>query len=221
MQSWRQALTPAVVLMIMMLLLLLPHGTYAQGMPAGGLVSTREIPDQKALESLVSTNRGIRMAAAAELDKARRQLVRELMAILGGTNSDRVKVAAAIVLGEYRASEAVPILVRHLEWDQAAPREAGGVMRHETKEELEETGWPVTQALVKIGMPAIPALLDRVTNTEDAGTTARCIWICQLIEGPEVTQFRLRGLLEKESDQKKKERIRSALEALARPKPGE
>ena len=136
----------------------------------------------------------------------------KLMAILDSNNSDKAKVDAAIVLGEYRATEAVPVLLRHLELDEVS---RGGFFNGRIREEeLEEKSAPVTIALEKIGMPAIPALLNKITQTDDAKIAEKCVSICQTIEGQEVTQFRLQGLLQKETDQKKKGRIQSALEAL-------
>jgi len=164
------------------------------------------------LDNLISTNWNARVMAAVELDDRRQQLVQNLMAILDSTNSARVKVDAIVVLGEYRASEAVPILIQHLEWDEAA--RAGIYNGLARSEELEEKTMPVSIALEKIGMPSIPALLVKITETDDAITTEKCISICNRIEGREITQFRLQGLLEKESDQKKKERIQSALDIL-------
>ena len=39
------------------------------------------------------------------------------MAILDSTNSDEVKMDAVVVLGEYRAVEAIPFLMDHLDWE--------------------------------------------------------------------------------------------------------
>ncbi len=178
MESWRQGLIVAALA-----LLVLRHEAYGQGAPVEGRKPTQEMAEEEVLQSLVSTNRSTRLAAAVELDDQRRRLVQKLMAILDGTNSDKVKVAAVIVLGEYRASEAAPLLAQHWEWDEVT---RGGFMNARiSQEELEELGFPVTEALKKIGAPAIRALLDRIMNTEDTSTAARCISVCQSIEGPE------------------------------------
>lgn len=67
-------------------------------------------------------------------------------------------------------------------------------------------------------MPAIPALLDRIAQTDDPDLVGRYVVICERIEGPEVTQFRLHGLLEKEKDLQNKKRIEAALEILGKQK---
>lgn len=185
----------------------------------GGVVSATVCETtEAALNSLVSMDRDARRNAAVELDEKRREMVQKLIAIINSTNSAKVKVHAVIVLGEYRAPEAVPVLVQHLEWDDAARGGFyNGLIR---EEEIEEKCCPVSMALEKIGMPAIPALLDRIVGTDDAKIIEKCVSICRTIEGREVTQFRLQGLLAKETDPKKKARIVSALEALEKKKAG-
>ena len=172
---------------------------------------------QKDLESIISTNRDIRLRAATQLDDQRRQLVKRLIVILNSTNADSVKLEAVVVLGEYRAVEAIPILVQHFEWDDASLRGGDHAL---WIEELDELGYPVDYALDNIGMPAIPALLDKITETDDAKIVGKCVAVCQYIEGLEATRFRLQGLLQKEADPKKKERIQAALDALNTLNPG-
>lgn len=164
------------------------------------------------VDSLTSTNREVRRDAAVNLDRERMQLVEELVAILNGTNSAKVKVDAAIVLGEYRAPEAVPTLVQHLDWDDAARGGYFNGLVH--REEVEEKTAPVTAALKKIGQPAIPALLTKIVGTDEAHIAEKCLKIIRDIEGGDVTQYRLQGLFAKETDEKKKARLESALEAL-------
>jgi len=166
------------------------------------------------IDALLSTNRLVRFDAAVRLDTQRKQLVQKLIVILDGTNSIPVKLDAVIVMSEYRAPEAVPVLVSHLEWDEDAPQ-GGMISGMMTAEKWAEYA-PVRTALTKIGVAAIPALLDKISETDDTNITAECVTICHDIEGTDVTEFCLRGLLEKESDQKRKERVQAALESLKR-----
>jgi len=146
-------------------------------------------------------------------------LVQKLIAILDGTNSPKVKVDAVIVLGEYRAQEAVPVLLQHFEWDDAA---RGGIFNGITpREEITEKGGAVTMALIQIGTPAISAILKKMAEVDDIKTIRKCAFICNRIEGPEMTQFRLDGLLAKETDPKKRTRIQSALDTLEKIKRGD
>lgn len=164
------------------------------------------------MESLVSTNREERRRAAVELDEQRKQLIAKLIAILNSTNAPEVKVHAVVVLGQYRAAEAVPILVQHFEWDDVLH---GGFYNGFVKlEEMLEKDRPVSGALMNIGEPAVPALMEKIAQIDDAKVARKCVAICRRIEGLEVTQFRLQNNLNKETDQKKKERIQSAQETL-------
>jgi hypothetical protein len=172
----------------------------------------RQIPE-KSLESLVSTNANERFNAILALKDERIQLVTKLMGIVNGDYSVRQKVYAVSVLGEFRVAEAAPILVHHFEWDQE-----GGVIRLTNRgpyrQEHDEMGEPVGNALVKIGLPAIPPLLGRVLETDDTGTIDACMGICRVIEGWDVTQFRLEQSLKNAKDQATTNRIQSALQVV-------
>ena len=171
---------------------------------------------EKVLESLTVTNEYARMDAAMKLDNERRAVINKLIAILNGTNADIVKVDAVIVLGQYRAQESIPILLRHLEWDELTSKSSisGTVFGNPPLEVGAKDYGTVTMALKQIGMPAVPALLDKITQTDDTKITTKCVSICKAIEGPDVTGFRLKALLDKETDPKIKARIQSALDAL-------
>ena len=196
----------------MLIGLTLPKIAYAQALAPEHSLAGGTLKEDNSLKNLVSTKRDLRIKAAVEIDEKRKQLINNLIGILNGTNSDKVKVDAVIVLGEYRASEAVTLLAGHLELDEATRGGFfNGIIR---REEVEEKTSPVSIALEKIGMPAVPVLLEKIIQTDDAKITAKCASICQAIEGAEVTQFRLQNLLAKEADSKKKERIQSALDAL-------
>jgi len=188
-----------------------------------GALPTNSVPPlspEQALESLVSSNQNARLNGAVSLDAQRpqlseerqKQLVGKLMDILNSTNPDEVKVYAVVVLGQYKASEAVPLLMQHFEWDTAG--QGRGLNGGPNRIEHEALVLPVTQALVSIGLPAIPFLANTIAVTDDTWVRDKCIRVCLRIEGRELTQFRFRRLLEKESDLKRKGRIQSALEAL-------
>jgi len=174
------------------------------------------MPQEKALELLVSTNRSERLNAVLSLDDKRDVLIQKLLAILKSTNADSEKVYAVVVLGRYRSSEAVPILVQHLAWD-AAGTSPGGSMT--ARFEISALSSPVSIALWDIGSPAVPALLEKIAETDDRNMTRKCVGLCRSIEGLEVTQFRLQGLLQTTTDQKKKGRIQAALDFLPKPSP--
>ena len=134
------------------------------------------------------------------------------MDILNSTNPDEVKVYAVVVLGQYKASEAVPLLMQHFEWDTAGQR--GGLSGGPNRIEHEALTSPVTEALASIGLPAIPFLVNKIAVTDDTWVRDKCTRVCLRIEGSASAKMRFRGLLEKETDQNRKARIQSALDAL-------
>ena len=87
-----------------------------------------DVTQTNLMESLVSTNSHARLSAAEELDAQRRRLVGKLMAILDSTNSDEVKMDAVVVLGEYRAVEAIPFLMDHLDRETKVYQSAADIL---------------------------------------------------------------------------------------------
>ena len=115
-------------------------------------------------------------------------------------------------MGQYRAWEAIPVLIEHLDLDGITSR--ANRQTYEFIEFSNQKGMAVSGALYFIGMPAVAPLLDKVANTDDTNTMRKCVSICGRIEGVGVAQYRLNGLLDKETDPIKKARLQSALEML-------
>jgi hypothetical protein len=171
-----------------------------------------ESNQETALQAIVSTNGETRMQAAIQLDRERERLIQRLISVLNSTNRDVEKIESVIVLGEYRAEEAVPILVEHFEWDDAA--HGGFTSGPMPREAIERKLMPVSFALKKIGMPAIPALLNNILKTEDSKITKKCVVCCCLIEGIDITRKRLEDRIKSEMNQDNKLKIESALKIL-------
>ena len=166
------------------------------------------------METLVSTNSYSRLSAVKELGAQRGQMIKDLMAILNSTNSDEVKMDAVVVLGEYRAVEAIPFLMDHLDRETNVFLSAANILGTQVmnvwgNNEFEVE--PVSGALCQIGLPAIRALLSRIEETDDAKIARKCVQICDNIEGPEMTKIRLEDLLKMNDEKRKRARIESAL----------
>jgi hypothetical protein len=231
MNNHTTALKRTAQLLIGLFLILRPHSICAQ---AGSVEQpiNKELPQEDALKDIVSTNAQVRLVAAIQLDQRRAHLIRKLLAVLDSPIPDERKMDAALILSYCQVKEAIPFLVNHLEWqghiitDHAAyeayldglnwhrsgATSAFAVGEHNVG--LDVTEVPVSTALTFMGVCAIPALLDKIIQTDDQRIIGSCVIICKDIEGPEVTQFRLQGLLQNEVDAKKKERIQSALDVL-------
>jgi HEAT repeat protein len=177
--------------------------------------SAQQQSRQEDLAALIATNPD-RTKIASLLYEERNASVKTLMAILDGTNSDEVKMRAVVALGEYRASEAVPFIVAHFDWDDQFGVQTVMGKAMEVREVTAPTYRPMSEALQEIGSPAIPALLGRIAEPENAkeNTITRCLWLCRRIEGDEVTQFRLQKLLDRTKDQKKRERVQVAVDTM-------
>ena len=200
-----------------MLALILQSATgnaqYAQGNQAVNQIITQS----KLLELLVCTNHSTLLNATIQLDAERQQRIGSLMSLLSSTNAIESKVGVMVLLGKYRASEAVPSLVSNLEWEANLPVHAFMATIPtfpQNDESFEIDQEPISGALCNIGIPAVVPLLNKIRETDDAKVIIKCAIICSRIEGSEVTQFRLQELLGKEADHKQKERIQSALDAL-------
>ena len=204
-----------VFILVTVALLTLSYRTHSQDAPAEHSL-VRALSQEKAVDSLTSTNRDVRVDAAVELVAQRARLVERLLVILGSTNADEVKMAAVVVLAHYRAPEAISFLLQHLDWEITNMH--GTFFSHPRREDLEEGLQPVTSALYHIGLPAVPALLDKIAQTDDTRIAQQCVRSCVAIESLEVTQFRLQELLKKATDQNQKDRIRGALNALEKVK---
>jgi hypothetical protein len=165
------------------------------------------------LISLTSTNQQIRWKALEQMEKGPHVSIDSLLVILRGTNADIVKVDAAIVLGRYRATNAVPDLIEHLDLDSAG-RPDHIIFGSAPFPESQEMNFPILAALMAIGKPAIPQCLDKITQTDDPITRKKCGWICNRVEGSEAAESRLKSLLEKETDTQKRARLEAALEDL-------
>jgi hypothetical protein len=167
--------------------------------------------DMKNLEDLKSGESAKRMVASQSLCQARQYIISALITAMDGTFPDDVKIDNAKVLGEYRAAEAVDSLVRNLELD-LHPRILKGLVKDADLH-------PISQALCKIGKPAIPALLTRITEANNSALIERCARVCVEIEGREAAEI----LIQRSSDKLSavdvaKQRLKQALDVIQQAK---
>jgi hypothetical protein len=210
------------------------HAIYAQAGAAAQPPSSVAI-QATLYDDIISTNARVRFDAAIQIEGQQEQMLDNLAAILKMPIPDDQKMDAAAILGENRFTPAIPYLVDHLEWQTnlinpaahsafygdlySAPTKLSNLSGY--KRDLSDLIYtsPVTGSLSRIGVPAIPALLDRISQSDDERIIVECIDICIHIEGygnvaAEVTQLRLQDRLQNETDPKKKERFQTALDIL-------
>lgn len=166
---------------------------------------------------LTSTNERVRLLAATEQHAQRSDLIEQLLAITAGTNSFDTKMHAVLVLGEYRAAEAVPFLVENVEREADWLRNSRGLFMSPTsfhRENYEYQTGPITAALTKIGLPAIPALIEHIAASSDAKLAAKYASILSTIDGPEMAKIRLKMASDAETTAERKLRLQDAVKTI-------
>jgi hypothetical protein len=142
----------------------------------------------------------------------RSQLAASLLAILADVKSPNLnRCVAAYYLGEMRSTNAMDLLLNHitLRLDMTRIPEKGWV-----KASFLES--PATDALIKIGSSAIPAVIRNLAESDDAKVRELSLAVLYRIEGDkDVVQLRLQKALAAEKDSQKQARLQAALKALA------
>lgn len=140
-----------------------------------------------------------------ELLQPRKILIEELIPIVDPANrdkySDETKSAAGYALGELRAVEAVPRLAEALKYEPEK-RWLTRISRYDS---------PYVVALIKIGRPAVPAMIANIEQSDDHTIRARSLGVLNLVVGG---KRRLLELLRKvggrATDPEARERIQRA-----------
>lgn len=130
------------------------------------------------LRELEDSAREVRTAAFEKMREDRLQRIQALLAFVERPGDDQVdgtRCLALRLLGEYRAAEALVVLLRQLDF---LPR---GIVAEERI--ATEYYYPSVWALCQVGYPAFPALLDEVANSSDAERRKLAAWILFRVEG--------------------------------------
>ncbi len=147
--------------------------------------------------------------------RERAEIVRQMIAIVDGDYTNKTRLDAVKILGEFRATEAATVLVKNLELEDTIGFSTGMI----TPEALAARRLPVSVALIKIGTPAIPALVGRISATADARIANNCIAICVTMSGVECTQAHFKKALLEEKDEQRKSRLENAVKMAETVKP--
>ncbi len=128
--------------------------------------------------------------------------VRKLITLIDPANapkySDDTRCAAAYLLGELRAVEAVPVLSKALA-DEPGPKIFFDVSRYDM---------PVWTALVKIGQPAVPAMIQNLETTDSRVLRNKSLGVMVHVLGGKRRLLELLEKLEKRaSDKEVRQRI--------------
>jgi HEAT repeat protein len=132
------------------------------------------------IEGLISPSDPVRNHAVGAIRRERKAVVEGLIQLIDPENAKtfamKTRCEAAFLLGEFRAPEAAPVLVKALPDDPWDPVPDISHYHH-----------PVEEALLKIGRPAAPALFDVVKSTDDPARRRHSLaLLAQILGKPDV-----------------------------------
>ena len=161
---------------------------------------------QERIEALLSDEARVRDQTVWAILGEREDMVRKLIELVDPANaekySDETRSAAAFLLGEFRAREAVPVLSKALR-KPLGPWFSGDISPYDV---------PIFSALVKIGRPAMPAMIKNVEASDDELLRKRSLGVLSHVLGGKRRTLELLAKLQaRAKDEKKIERIKAAI----------
>jgi len=167
--------------------------------PAAGQIQER-------IEALLSDEAQVRDQTVWAILGEREDIVRKLIELVDPANaekySDETRSAAAFLLGEFRAREAVPVLSKALR-KPLGPSVSWDISPYNR---------PILAALLKIGRPAVPAMIENVETSDDSMLRTRSLDVLwRVLGGKRRTLELLAKLQARAKDEKKIERIKAAI----------
>ena len=170
-------------------------------------VSASDAKPATALEGLSSEDYDTRMGVVREILAQREALVRELIARVdpanSGTYNYQAEAAAAYLLGEMRAAEAAPVIAKAL----------AEIPVPEVSADYDPLAAPFFSALVKIGRPSVPPMIEIIESTDDKNVRRQAVMIVIHVLGGDRHMFELLDKLKARSaDAEKTKRIETTIE---------
>ncbi len=170
------------------------------------------------VQGLRSEDRTDREDVANAIRAARAQLIEDLIQLakepgqgvpIPGTQEvaypwHEPRHLAILLLGDLRASEAVPVLLENLGYKNA--REISGGM-------LDKDAWyPAIEALSKIGMPAVDPTVNKLSQLGPKDKNGElCCWILKKILGAKLARARIQIAIEETQSETAKGNLKTAL----------
>ena len=160
-----------------------------------------------------------------ELLADRADLIARLVSIIQDEDNLRTRYvsvsAAMFILGEMRATEAVEPLVKHIAFPWVVP--PGGEPRPGPPlgSSVVRPWWraqethPAVEALVKIGEPCLPEVLNKLASTGGGSEEASCLCLLVGLRERDVVAEILKDAIEKETDTERRTRLNNSLNRLA------
>lgn len=173
--------------------------------------------ERSPVEKIESADLDLQKEGLLEIVTDRKARIESLIAVLDSGDKDargteRTSLNAAIVaLGELRAVEAIPSLLRYI--DFYTGNGAFSVNRLVGKDKK----YAAVKALAEIGNPAIPSVMKKLSESEDDIMLVNCAWVINEIVGRKFLLPYLQDAYENERDGKNKQRIKYLVDKLSIP----
>lgn len=156
------------------------------------------------IDKITSGKKELREESENTILENRKKLINDLIPIIDVKNAEKydekARASAAWLLGKLRAVEAVPVLAAALEKEPFDhPGEKQGIHHYHAC---------VFTALVKIGLPSIPSMIENLgTNSNRKVISDSLIVMSRSLGGKRRVFELLDGLVKKETDPEKKKKL--------------
>lgn len=177
-------------------------GTFALGEKNMG---KQAVEKKGSIPRLVSLGNKERMKLLEQLSQERVNVLAALVSQLDSANPKEVNISIAFLLGVNRMEQAASHLSRLI------------TLEADIVEHSREPLWgryPVVEALIRIGNPAIPEMIKNIEVSDDEKVRELSTRVIRYIDGPEIAKVRLEKAMKKQSDEVKKAKLQHALESI-------
>jgi len=162
--------------------------------------------NKERIAQMGSLDEKARMELLGELSKERSDIQSNLIYQLDNSRSKEVKFAAAFLLGFYRMEKSVYHLSRHITLENERVISSSRLPLWDR--------YPVVEALIRIGKPAVPEMLRTIETSEEEKVRDFSARVIRYVEGSEIGRIVIEKAMEKQTDPAKKARLKTALNYL-------
>lgn len=163
-------------------------------------------PSETALKRIASSGEKERLEILSQFGKARSDLQLRLIKELNAATENDKKFAFVYLMGLYRLERTVPELTKIIDL-KSKPRINDAEFPYWDK-------YPVVEALVKIGRPAVPAMLENIKAGKGEKIMKLSVKVIRHVETPIIAKIILEDAIAKENDPTKVGSLRDALKYL-------
>lgn len=152
---------------------------------------------------LKSLSGDMREQYLSDLMRERLSVQEELMRLLDQGQSDDIRFCAAYLLGMYRMDGAVTSLAQHIRMEQTReiPRDREALWGR----------YPVVEALVRIGIPSIPVMIETIETASDEGVRNLSAQVIRNVYGLDIAKQVIEKRAQIQTDQQKREHLREVI----------